>query len=277
MVFQYKTIIITIIRYFYTFAIFCLYPRFFADKLLPLGSKYPVLGFIMTYHALISFILYVIGFMMFVFSLQPGQYKYQFKIFGWTHLTLLASFGTSVAFAGNVYNGLIWFIFPALLVIANDIFAYVFGITLGRTPLIGLSPKKTWEGFIGGFFCTIFFALIFGSFMTKIDYLICPVEEFTLAPFVYNHCVTPPAFIPIPYELPSFFKMLGYTTIWLNKFQLHSMIIVMFASFIAPFGGFFASGFKRAFQIKDFGETIPGHGGVTDRFDCQILMVRFLE
>ena len=44
----------------------------------------------------------------------------------------------------------------------------------------------------------------------------------------------------------------------------------MFASFIAPFGGFFASGFKRGFKIKDFGDSIPGHGGVTDRFDCQV-------
>jgi phosphatidate cytidylyltransferase len=42
-----------------------------------------------------------------------------------------------------------------------------------------------------------------------------------------------------------------------------------FASLVAPFGGFFASGFKRAFNIKDFGHSIPGHGGMTDRMDCQ--------
>lgn len=48
-----------------------------------------------------------------------------------------------------------------------------------------------------------------------------------------------------------------------------------FASLIAPFGGFFASGVKRAFNIKDFGDTIPGHGGLTDRMDCQFLMGLF--
>jgi phosphatidate cytidylyltransferase len=49
----------------------------------------------------------------------------------------------------------------------------------------------------------------------------------------------------------------------------------MFASFIAPFGGFFASGFKRGFNIKDFGSSIPGHGGMTDRMDCQVVMATF--
>ena len=28
-------------------------------------------------------------------------------------------------------------------------------------------------------------------------------------------------------------------------------------------------------QIKDFGDSIPGHGGFTDRFDCQIVMGAF--
>lgn len=45
-----------------------------------------------------------------------------------------------------------------------------------------------------------------------------------------------------------------------------------FASLVAPFGGFFASGFKRAFNIKDFGDSIPGHGGMTDRMDCQCVL-----
>ncbi|PFH31253.1 phosphatidate cytidylyltransferase [Besnoitia besnoiti] len=60
-----------------------------------------------------------------------------------------------------------------------------------------------------------------------------------------------------------------------SPFQFHSLILGVFAGFFAPFGGFFASGFKRAARIKDFGEIIPGHGGVTDRFDCQILTGMF--
>ena len=49
----------------------------------------------------------------------------------------------------------------------------------------------------------------------------------------------------------------------------------LFAAVIAPFGGFFASGFKRALRVKDFGDSIPGHGGLTDRMDCQIVMAVF--
>ena len=33
-------------------------------------------------------------------------------------------------------------------------------------------------------------------------------------------------------------------------FMIHSISMAMFASLIGPFGGFFASGFKRAFKIK---------------------------
>lgn len=57
--------------------------------------------------------------------------------------------------------------------------------------------------------------------------------------------------------------------------QLHAFILGAFASLIAPFGGFFASGLKRAFKLKDFGDLIPGHGGMTDRMDCQVIMGAF--
>lgn len=57
------------------------------------------------------------------------------------------------------------------------------------------------------------------------------------------------------------------------RLQLHAVVMAMFASIIAPFGGFFASGFKRGFKIKDFGDFIPGHGGMTDRMDCQVRML----
>lgn len=60
-----------------------------------------------------------------------------------------------------------------------------------------------------------------------------------------------------------------------ESIYIHSLVISAFASLIAPFGGFLASGFKRAFKIKDFSEVIPGHGGFADRMDCQFIMGLF--
>ena len=80
-------------------------------------------------------------------------------------------------------------------------------------------------------------------------------------------------YLPNKYVLP--FEIYGVDSLWISPVQIHSFIIAVFSSIIAPFGGFFASGFKRAFKIKDFGNTIPGHGGITDRFDCHIVMVMF--
>lgn len=57
--------------------------------------------------------------------------------------------------------------------------------------------------------------------------------------------------------------------------QIHALWIGLFASCVAPFGGFLASAIKRAYAIKDFDSVIPGHGGLTDRFDCQFLMALY--
>jgi phosphatidate cytidylyltransferase len=88
-------------------------------------------------------------------------------------------------------------------------------------------------------------------------------------------CDPNPVFIPRKYSLPDlFFLPPNYSSfsITIEPMQFHTMILATFASLIAPFGGFFASGLKRTFKMKDFGDSIPGHGGITDRMDCQFIM-----
>jgi CDP-diglyceride synthetase len=56
----------------------------------------------------------------------------------------------------------------------------------------------------------------------------------------------------------------------------HALVIGLYTSLISPFGGFLASAVKRAHCAKDFGTLIPGHGGVVDRFDCQVVTAPFI-
>ena len=58
-------------------------------------------------------------------------------------------------------------------------------------------------------------------------------------------------------------RSIGAGQLSLSPAALHSVVMGLFASTIAPFGGFLASGFKRAFKIKDFSSILPGHGAST--------------
>ncbi|KAJ7287492.1 cytidylyltransferase family-domain-containing protein [Mycena rebaudengoi] len=227
-----------------------------------------------TNHRIISFTLYTIG----ICGLCD-----QFGLFCWVHMSLLIIVLSSHFIVNNILEGLIWFWVPASLVICNDVFAYIWGITFGRTPLIKLSPKKTVEGFVGAFWSTMIFGVIFGTYFMQFKYMICPVHDLGVSAWSSTECKPNPVFVWRDWQMWSplavcLSSLLGkpMTTIPYAPYQFHLLCMSGFASLVAPFGGFFASGFKRAFNIKDFGHSIPGHGGMTDRMDCQFLMGVFV-
>ncbi len=86
-----------------------------------------------------------------------------------------------IAVPFGLMNGLFWlrsanvrfpWILLALFVLvwANDVFAYLIGSAVGKHKLYPkLSPKKTWEGSLGGLIFTLAFAWLFSVFADNLD------------------------------------------------------------------------------------------------------------
>ncbi|KDD76632.1 phosphatidate cytidylyltransferase [Helicosporidium sp. ATCC 50920] len=287
--------------YFFGVATLWVYIRFIIHNLSVELSGHAraahLLGWVIKHHTILCFSLYTAGFVSFVLTLKKGMYTYQFQQYGWTHMILLVIILPSSFFVSNIFDGLIWFLLPTLLVITNDIVAYLAGFFFGRTPLIKLSPKKTWEGFIGGLLGTVILSWFLAKYMSQWSWFTCPRSDLSIIQDLSCNDM-PPIYTPQTYyasnvlgslppsvmdvvqhvlsHLPSGFQTwLRRASITACPMQFHAVSLSIFASLIAPFGGFFASGFKRGFKIKDFGDSIPGHGGMTDRMDCQVIMAIF--
>ncbi len=94
--------------YFFFFCIYYFYVRQLQDKILYLRT-FKIISDMIKYHNLISFFLYFIGFIVFIFSLTKGYYKYQFRSFAWIHILLLIFAISSSMIISNVFDGLIWY------------------------------------------------------------------------------------------------------------------------------------------------------------------------
>ncbi len=78
-------------------------------------------------------------------------------------LNILTHFPTQ-NFTPNVVAGMLF------LTWANDSFAYIVGSQIGKTPFfLRISPKKTWEGTIGGAVFCMLTAGIIGQFFTQLS------------------------------------------------------------------------------------------------------------
>jgi len=259
---------------------------------------------LMRHHSFIAFCMYVVFFLAFVMTLRAGAYMMQFGAFARAHIALLLVLLSTSMTVLNIKNGLVWFVLPATLVIINDSFAYLVGRKFGKTKLVALSPNKTVEGFIGGAVFTVLTASLCAWALTKLELpqLYCPKPSFSDCGVLLCRatCERPALFTQTLLQLPPGHDLVlkirdalglaarfagrgGVTAeaaaaaaaLKIAPIQLHALSLALFASVIAPFGGFFASGLKRAFEVKDFADLIPGHGGVTDRMDCQLLMAVF--
>ncbi|MDR0821451.1 MAG: phosphatidate cytidylyltransferase [Oscillospiraceae bacterium] len=121
-----------------------------------------------------------------------------------------------------------------------DAGAYFVGTFIGKHPFAPkISPKKTWEGFIGG--------IVIGTLSgvaTAFVYLLIDTQLNGHATFEIN----------IPYIC----------------------VISAVMTILAVVGDLSASIIKRQCSVKDFGNLMPGHGGVLDRFDSVLFVAPFV-
>lgn len=170
--------------------------------------------------------------------------KISFKDFAYTYsMTLLITVCMSaiVSMKELDSNHRIMYLVMAIAVPwLADVGAYFTGVFLGKHKLCPkISPKKTIEGAIGGIAFCILTTIIMGLLFKEL-----------------------------------IFGMIFHDAIELNYLSL--IIIGIGGSLLSILGDLSFSVIKRAYSVKDYGDVIPGHGGILDRFDSVIPFVPFM-
>jgi phosphatidate cytidylyltransferase len=137
-------------------------------------------------------------------------------------------------------HGMFLMIFTLLAVWLGDAGAYFIGTFFGKHKIAPkISPKKSWEGFFGG---------IITSGLVGF-----------LAPLVYE-----------------FLCLNFFGGIVIETDTLFFVGAAIICSALGVVGDFSASIVKRQCSVKDFGNILPGHGGVLDRFDSVLFAAPFM-
>ena len=134
------------------------------------GANYALLNINM---AVIGWSMFWLGLLAFVLSDFLLSKKITPRL--WAHsglgiLYISISCGCMMLFVGvmnGVFGKTYFWVMPACLIASiwiNDTMAYLVGSFFGKTPLSPISPKKTWEGTIGGAVLAILFVSLVGFY-----------------------------------------------------------------------------------------------------------------
>lgn len=178
------------------------------------------------------------------------------------NISLLSSSFMTIFYVGLSFSsitllrmmGVRFIIYLFLITIMTDMFAYFIGIKFGKRRLAPqTSPKKSVEGAVAGSIAGTIIASLFALFFD-----------------IYPNTINPDGLQTI---FTSFSKMGDLSR------GMQALIVVpvtFLATVVSQVGDLVASKFKRNYDIKDFGNIFPGHGGVVDRFDSSMLLSMFL-
>lgn len=128
------------------------------------------------------------------------------------------------------------FAYVFLIVTTTDVFAYLIGRKIGKHKLCpDISPNKSVEGAIAGGLC--------GAILGTAGAFLFQIVSFDASISVFANIIL----------------------------VLVVFLISVIISIMGQFGDLIASKFKRSYDIKDYSNIFPGHGGVLDRFDSLLM------
>ena len=139
------------------------------------------------------------------------------------------------------------FFFTAILVsVFTDIFALISGKLLGKRFIYpSISPNKTLEGTLSGLVIPSLLFIFSGYLFVEFE---------IIGSVVFSEFLV----------ISQFIESFGY---------LITFFIILMSSLASISGDLLASKSKRLMGIKDFGNLLPGHGGVLDRIDSHIVCI----
>ncbi|CAM9635373.1 unnamed protein product, partial [Hapterophycus canaliculatus] len=181
------------------------------------------------WHVPASAALYVGVLLRFITGLKsPPLIRYQLGQLSAAHLACFLVLPSAlISFAAR--GGLFWFVIASASVIVNDIMAYICGRLFGRTSLTVLSPKKTWEGFVGAALCTSVAGGLAGRWLGGVGWLSSPRNVMLLgrgSAMDVGEIFLKTARVP-------------WLGLLVSRAEIHAFWIALMASLIGPFGGFF--------------------------------------
>lgn len=167
--------------------------------------------------------------------------KFEFKEATFISLftILMILFGNSALYIRNINNNANAIFFVVITTCAVDVFALFGGKLFGKHKLNErISPKKTIEGSLSGIICALIITFIFNLFF--------PIFETS--------------------NTTNFLNLSFNNNLTLVK-PLEVLLIAFILSIAGQIGDLIFSMIKRHYEIKDFSNLLPGHGGLTDRID----------
>lgn len=181
----------------------------------------------------------LIMFIIMLFDHEKVKFE-EIALMSFVSFLIPLSLSTIVFLHKNFEFGVFYVVLALLIPWISDAGAYFVGSAIGKHKMAPkISPKKSWEGFFGGLVTAVAAAIIVGFGYPWVDGLINGGASFK---------------VNVPYLV----------------------IVAVIGSILGVIGDFSASLLKRQCSVKDFGNIIPGHGGILDRFDSVLFTAPFL-